>query len=65
MRNATLEKLAWVLIYGGLLALCLGIFVLREGAATPGWALVVGGGGVVVLGVGAVWWRARRPADGS
>jgi len=65
MRNATLEKLAWVLIYGGLLSLCLGLFVLRGGDASLGWGLVAGGGGVAVMGVLAVWWRSRRPADGS
>jgi len=64
MRNTTLEKLAWVLIYGGLLALCLGVFVLREGAQALGWTLVAGGSVLALLGILAVWWRARRPPEG-
>lgn len=64
MRNTTLEKLAWVLIYGGLLVLCLGIFVLRVAAQALGWTLIAGGVTVALLGILAVWWRARRPPEG-
>ena len=34
--NKALEILVWILIYGGLLLLCLGLFVLR-GHASWGW----------------------------
>lgn len=64
MSNATLEKLTWVLIYGGLLTLCLGVFVLREAAPALGWGLVAGGVVAAVLGLLAAWRRSRRPAAG-
>jgi hypothetical protein len=60
--NATLEKLIWVLIYGGLLVLCLGVFVLRADAGL-GWGFVIGGGGVAAVGAALVVVRARRPPD--
>jgi len=62
MRNTTLDKLIWVLIYGGLLTLCLGIFVLRTDAGL-GWGLVTGGGVVAAVGAALVVVRARRPPD--
>lgn len=62
MRNATLDKLIWVLIYGGLLTLCLGIFVLRTDAGL-GWGFVTGGGVVAAVGTALVVVRARRPPD--
>ena len=63
-----LQKLIWVLIYGGLLTLVLGIATARTDAAT-GWVLMVGGGVVAAVGVvGAVGVvliavRARLQAD--
>lgn len=58
MKTSTVETLAWVLIYGGLLALTLGIFVER--AHVPlGWALIVGGGIVAVAGVVLIVVRSR------
>jgi hypothetical protein len=45
MRTSTVEALVWVLIYGGLLLLCLGLFVLRS---APRWA------GHLVLGLADV-----------
>ena len=45
------ERLVWILMYGGLLAVVFGIFVLREGEALWGWLLV--GKGAVVAAVGA------------
>jgi O-antigen/teichoic acid export membrane protein len=61
MKNSTLETLAWVLLYGGLLLLCLAVFVFRGGdAAHVGWTLVGVGGMAAVAGVLAIWWRSRR-----
>jgi hypothetical protein len=63
MTTGTIEKLVWVLIYGGLLLVSLGVFVLR-GDEGLGWTLgalgaVVALGGVVLIGV-----RARmNPVD--
>ena len=58
--NRTLEKLVWLLIYGGLLTLCLAVFLLRSGP-TLGWVLMLLGGVAVLLGVIGVWVRSRRP----
>jgi len=57
-----LHKLIWVLIYGGLLALVLGIATARSDEAT-GWVLMVGGGVVAAVGVVLIAVRARLQAD--
>ena len=59
MRNATLEKLVWVLIYAGLLVVCLGIFV-RRGDATAGWLLIAGGAVAALLGAVLIYLRSLR-----
>lgn len=59
MQNTTLEKLIWVLIYGGLLTLGLGLFVMR-GDATFGWVLIGLGGAVAAVGALLIVVRARR-----
>jgi hypothetical protein len=63
MSNATLEKLIWTLIYGGLLAGSLGLFVV-PGDATLG--ALLGFGGLAAAGLGAVliWVRSLlEPKD--
>ena len=62
MQNATLDKLIWVLIYGGLLMLGLGLFVMR-GDAGFGWTLVLLGAAVAVLGAVLIVVRSRRGPD--
>ena len=57
-----LQKLIWVLIYGGLLTLALGIATARTDTAT-GWVLMVGGGVVAAVGVVLIAVRARLKAD--
>jgi len=57
-----LQKLIWVLIYGGLLTLVLGIATARTDPAT-GWVLMVGGGVVAAAGVVLIAVRARLKAD--
>ncbi len=60
-----IDKLIWVLIYGGLLVLCLGVFVKRS-AEGLGWALVVVGAIVASAGATLIWVRSRMdPADDS
>jgi len=60
-----LHKLIWVLIYGGLLALVLGIATARTDDAI-GWSLMVVGGIVAAVGVVLIGVRARlRPDTGS
>ncbi len=62
MKNARLEALVWTLIYGGLLLLCLGLFV-RPGSDALGWALIVIGGLVAAVGAVLIVVRSRRPED--
>ncbi len=57
-----LHRLIWVLIYGGLLTLVLGIATARTDAAT-GWALIVGGGVLTAVGVVLIAVRARLRSD--
>ena len=57
-----LHRLIWVLIYGGLLTLVLGIATARTDAST-GWVLMVGGGVVAAVGVVLIAVRARLKAD--
>jgi hypothetical protein len=58
MPASKLETLTWVLIYGGLLLLCLGLFVQREMAAA-GWTLVVVGALAAAAGAVLIWVRSR------
>jgi len=58
--HARLEAWIWVLIYGGLFALVLGIATGRENE-TLGWSLSVPG--VVVAAVGAVLIYVRSRLD--
>jgi len=58
MSAAKLDVLIWVLIYGGLLSVCLGIFV-RRSHDPIGWTLIVGGAVVALVGAFLVWVRSR------
>ena len=60
MRTKTVEKWTWVLIYGGLLMLSLGLFLLRSSAGM-GWALVLAGAAAAVAGGALVVARSRMP----
>jgi hypothetical protein len=62
MSNRGLEALVWVLIYGGLLLLALGVFVQRQGGGF-GWALIGIGGGVAAIGAVLIFVRSRRGPD--
>jgi hypothetical protein len=53
-----LEKLTWALLYGGLLAAGLGLFVEKQDFAF-GWSLVVGGGIAAAAGGVLIWVRSR------
>lgn len=52
------ENLTWVMIYGGLLALALGIAVANAGTAL-GWLVGLGGGVAAVSGFSLIIVRAR------
>jgi hypothetical protein len=60
MHAATLDKLVWVLVYGGLLAACLGLFLMgsSEGLA---WAFIGLGGLSTAAGALLLWVRSRLP----
>ncbi|WP_372826736.1 hypothetical protein [Polaromonas sp.] len=58
---ARLQQLIWVLIYGGLLTLVLGLSVQRSNDAF-GWSMVVGGGVVAVIGFALIYVRSRLTA---
>ena len=57
-----LQTLIWVLIYGGLLTLVLGIATARADGAL-GWTLGVAGGLVAAVGVVLIFVRARTKPD--
>jgi F0F1-type ATP synthase assembly protein I len=63
MRNAAMEKWAWLLLYSGMLVGALGLFVLRD-APTAGWVLMVVGVLDAAAGVLLIWLRSRRTGDG-
>ncbi len=58
LRLARIETAIWVLIYGGLLAAVVGLFMARrqDGGST---LLIAGGAVLVVIGVGLVYVRSR------
>ncbi len=58
MKPSTVEALVWVLVYGGLLLLCLGLFVQRADGPL-GTALMVAGGGIAAVGVVLIYVRSR------
>jgi uncharacterized membrane protein YiaA len=60
MRNASLEALTWVLIFGGLLVFSVGLFVPDTQRVLQG-LLVVAGLVAAATGVVLVAVRARRP----
>ena len=55
---ARLQALIWVLIYGGLLTLVLGLSVRRSNEAL-GWSLVVAGAVVALAGFFLIYVRSR------
>ena len=59
---ARLQALIWVLIYGGLLTLVLGVFTRRSDGPL-GWSLIVVGGLVATVGVVLIYVRSRLKED--
>lgn len=58
---ARIERLVWILIYGGLLCLALGIAIRHETAG--GTAMMVLGGVVALIGVVLIFVRSRMRED--
>ncbi len=59
MKPATAEVWIWVLIYGGLFAVAVGVFVRRGGPPGLGWTLIALGTVATVAGAALVALRAR------
>ena len=59
MSNSALDKLVWVLIYSGLLMVCLGVFTMRQDSAL-GWGVVAAGAIDAATGFVLIWVRSRR-----
>jgi hypothetical protein len=57
-----MQQLIWVLIYGGLLTLVLGVSVQRSDDSL-GWSMVAGGAVLALIGFGLVFVRACMKAD--
>ena len=58
MKPSTLETLIWVLIYGGLLLVGLGLAVQREHDPL-GWSITVFGAVAAAVGVVLIYVRSR------
>ncbi len=58
MKPGTVEALAWVLIYSGLLVAVLGLAVQRLDDAL-GWSLAVLGAAAAGVGVALIWVRSK------
>lgn len=64
---AWVERLAWILIYGGLFGVILGA-VTGNVHVVAGWSFGVLGGIALVAGIVLVWVRSRMhepPGDGA
>jgi hypothetical protein len=57
-----LQQLTWVLIYGGLLTLVLGLSVARTDEAA-GWCWGLVGAALALLGVLLIYLRSRLKVD--
>ena len=58
MSTARVDVWVWVLIYGGLVLIALGLSVQRS-SATLGWALAAAGFVLAAIGAVLVWVRSR------
>jgi hypothetical protein len=64
VRVATMEKLIWVLIFGGMLLFTLGLSLLRGGGEVLAWVALLSGAKAIVVGIVLIFVRARMNADG-
>ncbi|NKE64599.1 hypothetical protein RAMLITH_02090 [Ramlibacter sp. RBP-2] len=60
---ARVERLAWILLYAGLLAIVLGL-ATRSAHAPSAWTLIVAGAVLAAAGTALIWVRSRlEPGD--
>ena len=62
MKPKTVEALAWLLIYSGLLLLSLGLF-LRRSDDLVGWLLIAAGVADAATGATLIWRRSHMTDD--
>ena len=62
MSARKVEAWVWVLVYGGMVVLGVGLAVQRTDAGT-GWAIACAGGALVGLGALMVWVRSRMSGE--
>jgi hypothetical protein len=60
--RARIERLAWILLYGGLFGVVLGLAATKYDAATA-WSLLVPGGAMAIAGIVLIWVRSRLDRD--
>jgi hypothetical protein len=58
-----IERVIWILIYGGLFTAVIGLATRSRDEAT-GWSLIVVGALVTVAGVVLIWVRSRLDSRG-
>jgi uncharacterized membrane protein len=64
MKTSTVDTLIWVLIYGGLLGVGLGLYVQRSEAALGTTVLTIGAV-VAALGFALIYVRSRMKDDNA
>jgi hypothetical protein len=64
MSTTAIERLTWVLIYGGLLMVGLAL-ALRGTSETLAWAIGLAGAIETAVGVVLIWVRSRMQAPGA
>ncbi len=62
MSARKVETWVWVLVYGGMIVLGVGLAVQGSDAAT-GWLIACAGGVLVALGALLVWVRSRMRSE--
>lgn len=60
--RAWTERLAWILLYGGLFGVVLGLAATKYDAVTA-WSLLVVGGLAAIAGIVLIWVRSRLGGD--
>lgn len=60
--RAWVERLAWILLYGGLFGVVLGLAAMKRDALT-GWSLLVPGVVLTIAGIVLIWVRSRLGGD--
>ena len=64
MSIAAIEKLIWVLIFGGMAVFGLGLSV-GQNDTTLAWAFMLFGALLVLFGAVLVWFRSRMKGEGE